>query len=58
MLFDTASSTNPVLQDGVLSLTTVSSVENMFYRYRPPEIDLAGSYFLEARVKLVSGNWP
>jgi PEP-CTERM motif-containing protein len=55
-LIDTADPEAPALSGGVLTLGTSSNSESMFYTQLEPIVDTSGAFFIEARVRFVSGS--
>jgi hypothetical protein len=55
-LFDEASPENPILSGGVLTLGSSPNSERMFYIQLEPLVDTSQPFYLEAKVKLVSGS--
>jgi hypothetical protein len=55
-LFDEASPENPALAGGILTLSTSTNSERMFYVQLEPIVDTSGPFFIEARLRFVSGS--
>ena len=55
-LFDNANPEDPVLGSGLLTINTSSDTENMFYIQTEPAVDTSGSFFIESRLKYISGS--
>jgi hypothetical protein len=55
-LTDTASPENPVLSGGVLTISTSAIAENMSYLQSGGLVDTSGDFYMEARVRRVSGT--
>jgi len=53
-LFD-SSPADPVLAGGVLTVSTSAQLQQMYYRQLDPIVDTSGAFFIEARLRLVSG---
>lgn len=54
-LFDSNPTVDPVLAGGVLTVSTSAQLQQMYYRQLDPIVDTSGAFFIEARVRLVSG---
>lgn len=55
-LVDTANPEMPVLVNGVLTLSTSQQAESMYYDQRAPLLDTSSPFFIETRVRYVSGS--
>jgi hypothetical protein len=55
-LFDEASPENPALSGGILTLSTSADAERMFYIQLEPIVDTSDPFFIEARIRFVSGS--
>jgi hypothetical protein len=55
-LFDDASPENPMLAGGILTLSTSANAERIFYSQFAPIVDTSAAFFIEARVRFVSGS--
>ena len=55
-LTDTASPENPALSGGILTLGTSADAERMSYIQLEPIVDTSGPFFIEARIRFVSGS--
>lgn len=55
-LFDDANPENPSVAGGILTLSTSENAERIFYSQLAPVVDTSGAFFIEARMRFVSGS--
>jgi hypothetical protein len=55
-LFEDATPELPVLSGGVLTLSTTPDAERMIYSHSGSTVDMSGNFYIEARLKRVSGS--